>query len=237
MVEGVGPIRELAAAELPAYVPLLPDVLEICDGLIVNIEIKNLPGEPGFDPDRSSWPGRWPSWWWRPGGESSVVISSFWPDTLEAVRHAQADLATGLLLASWFDPLEGVAVATDRGCTALHPHIDLVGAALVDRAHEVGLSVATWTVNDRADLLEGGRGRRGHRHHRRRATGAGRAPRVLTAPDPSGSGPDQGPGRYGSRPGDPLGPRPAGGPGTGCPDLGSRPDWSKRSDFNNNARP
>ena len=86
------------------------------------------------------------------GRQSSVVISSFWPDTLEAVRNAQADLATGLLLSSWFDPTEGVAAATSRGCTALHPHVDLVGAALVDRAHEVGLSVATWTVNDATHL-------------------------------------------------------------------------------------
>ncbi len=151
VVEGAGAIHELTAAELPAYVPLLPDVLEICDGLMVNIEIKNLPGEQGFDPDDVT-AREVADLVVAVGRRSSVVISSFWPDSLDAVRHAQADLDTGLLIASWFDPLEGVAVATDRGCTALHPHIDVVGASLVDRAHEVGLSVATWTVNDRADF-------------------------------------------------------------------------------------
>jgi glycerophosphoryl diester phosphodiesterase len=40
------------------------------------------------------------------------------------------------------------------GCHALHPHVDLVGPGLVDDAHRAGLSVATWTVNDR-DRLEG----------------------------------------------------------------------------------
>ncbi|MGA3149901.1 MAG: glycerophosphodiester phosphodiesterase [Acidimicrobiales bacterium] len=151
VVEGVGAVCEVTAAELPSFVPLLPVVLELCDGLTVNIEIKNLPGEPGFDPaDLTA--RAVAELVVASGRQSSVVISSFWPDTLEAVRNAQADLATGLLLSSWFDPTEGVAAATSRGCTALHPHVDLVGAALVDRAHEVGLSVATWTVNDATHL-------------------------------------------------------------------------------------
>jgi glycerophosphoryl diester phosphodiesterase len=152
VVDGVGAICALAASELPADVPLLPVVLEICDGITVNIEIKNLPGEPGFDPSDVV-AREVAALVVDTGRESSVVISSFWPDTLEAVRHAHADLATGLLLASWFDPVEGMGVATSRGCTALHPHIGMVDAALVERAHGLGLAVAAWTVNGRADLL------------------------------------------------------------------------------------
>jgi glycerophosphoryl diester phosphodiesterase len=151
VVEGVGAVCEVTAAELPSFVPLLPVVLELCDGLTMNIEIKNLPGEPGFDPADVA-AREVAELVVASGRASSVVISSFWPDTLEAVRNAQSDLATGLLLSSWFDPTEGVTAATSRGCTALHPHIDLVGAALVDQAHEVGLSVATWTVNDGTNL-------------------------------------------------------------------------------------
>ncbi len=151
VVEGVGPVCEVTAAELPSFVPLLPAVLELLDGLTVNIEIKNLPGEPGFDP-ADLVAREVAELVVASGRESTVVISSFWPDSLEAVRDTQADLVTGLLWSSWADPLDGVTVATSRGCTALHPHIDLVDVAVVDRAHEVGLSVATWTVNDRTNL-------------------------------------------------------------------------------------
>jgi glycerophosphoryl diester phosphodiesterase len=46
-----------------------------------------------------------------------------------------------------------VAAALDCGCTAVHPEVTMVTAALVDEAHGAGLCVATWTVNDRARLL------------------------------------------------------------------------------------
>jgi glycerophosphoryl diester phosphodiesterase len=146
VVPGAGTVGGLRAADLPAHVPLLPDVLAACPDLIVNIEIKNLPGEPDFDPaERVA----------RDvaelvmacGRASTVVVSSFWPASLEAVRLTHADLATGLLVASWFDPALAVAAAVERGCTALHPHVDLVDAALVTQAHGAGLSVAAWTVN------------------------------------------------------------------------------------------
>ncbi len=150
-VEGVGVLRELATSELPTFVPLLPAVLEVLDGLTVNIEIKNLPNEPGFDPsDRMA--SEVADLVVAAGRESDVVVSSFWRGALEAVRDSCAELATGLLLAPWFDPYEGVAAAVGRGCTALHPYVDLVDAALVELAHEAGLSVATWTVNDRSAL-------------------------------------------------------------------------------------
>jgi glycerophosphoryl diester phosphodiesterase len=151
VVPGAGPVAELKVADLPAWVPLLPAALEACAGLSVNIEIKNLPGEPGFDPgDRVARDvvelvvvaGRVPD----------VVVSSFWPDTLGVVRSVHPDLATGLLLTSWFDPAAGLALALDQGCTALHPHVDLVDPGLVAEAHGAGLSVATWTVNDPSQL-------------------------------------------------------------------------------------
>jgi glycerophosphoryl diester phosphodiesterase len=148
VIAGIGAVSELEADQLPEFVPLLPAVLDACVGLTVNIEIKNLPGEPGFDPEEvlarevvdlvtaSGW-------------TSSVVVSSFWPDTLVAVRDAGPEIATGLLVARWFEPAEAVGAAVGRGCTALHPSVDLVSRVLVEEAHDAGLSVATWTLNDR----------------------------------------------------------------------------------------
>ncbi len=151
LIPGFGAICEMTVTELPAAVPVLSAALEVSEGLIVNIEIKNLPGEPGFDPEERL-AKRVADLVVSAGRTTSVVVSSFWPDTVAAVRHAQPEIRTALLLASWFDPSEGVGAAVSRGCAALHPYVDLVSRSLVDQAHGAGLSVAAWTVNDRNQL-------------------------------------------------------------------------------------
>src|SRR5450432_3564900 len=49
-IAGVGAIHALPARALPPWVPRLEDALGRCAGAIVNVEIKNAPVEPGFDP-------------------------------------------------------------------------------------------------------------------------------------------------------------------------------------------
>ena len=49
-IPGLGAIAELGVADLPAHVPLLADVLAVCEGMVVNVEIKNAPQDPGWDP-------------------------------------------------------------------------------------------------------------------------------------------------------------------------------------------
>lgn len=151
VISGAGPVHELNVGDLPSFVPLLSTALEVCEGIVVNIEIKNLPGEPGFDPDdRVS----------RQVAElvaaanrsSSVVVSSFWPGSLGTVHDARPEIPTGLLVASLLDPSLWVPEAIARGCTALHPYVDLITPDLVDEAHRAGLAVAAWTVNERSQL-------------------------------------------------------------------------------------
>ncbi len=152
VLTGIGPIAATVAAELPDLVPLLPAALDACSGMTVNIEIKNLPGDPGFDPGEHLA---------RQVGDlvvgcgrtSSVVVSSFWPGSLQAVHDLHPAIATGFLLAGWPDPAAGVAAAAGFGCAAVHPEAAMVTPTLVEEAHAAGLSVATWTVNDRARLL------------------------------------------------------------------------------------
>src|SRR3954451_11883396 len=46
--------RDIAATDrslLPADMPALEEVLDVCTGMIVNIEIKNYPSDPAFEPD------------------------------------------------------------------------------------------------------------------------------------------------------------------------------------------
>jgi len=148
-----GPIVELTAGQLPGSVPLLADALEVCAGLVVNIEMKDLPGEPGYDPSEPL-AASVADMVVAEGRVTSVVVSSFWPEALDAIHRACPEIATGLLVAHWFEPAECVAVALSRSCTSVHPHVSLVDEALVARAHDSGLSVAAWTVNDKLEVSE-----------------------------------------------------------------------------------
>ncbi|HET9600676.1 MAG TPA: glycerophosphodiester phosphodiesterase, partial [Acidimicrobiales bacterium] len=45
-------VASTASRELPGTVPALDEALAACEGMTVNVEIKNDPDEPGFDPGR-----------------------------------------------------------------------------------------------------------------------------------------------------------------------------------------
>jgi len=150
-IDGIGPVHGLRARDLPAGVPLLAEALEACAGMVVNIEVKNLPTEAAFDPDEHAaravvdlveFSGLAPS----------VIVSSFWSGALEAVRQRGTDVATGLLVAPGFDAGGSIADAVRLGCAAVHLPFGLVGTAAVGAAHDAGLAVAAWTVSDRAGL-------------------------------------------------------------------------------------
>jgi len=151
VIPGVGPVHELAAADLPVHVPLLAAALDACGGMVVNIEVKNLPTEPAFDPgDRCA----------RDVADlvlatdlvGSVIVSSFWGGALAAVRDTGTGVPTGLLVLSAFDPAAAVATGLELGCAAVHLPIGLVTPTVVDAAHDAGLQVAAWTVVDRSSL-------------------------------------------------------------------------------------
>jgi glycerophosphoryl diester phosphodiesterase len=150
-IDGLGPVAGLTVAELPAHVPLLVDALAVCDGLVVNVEIKNDPGEPGHDAketvaaltaeviDEAGWTDR-------------VVVSSFQISTLRAVQAADGRLALGVLWPMVTDLEAGLALAVDEGWQAVHPFVASVTPDLVDRAQGAGLGVNVWTVNNPLDL-------------------------------------------------------------------------------------
>jgi len=151
VIAGVGAICDLGTAALPTDVPLLAEALDTCAGMVVNIEIKNQPHEPGFDPtDRVS--GEVVALVESMGRSGSVVVSSFWSGALAAVRSAGSAVPTGLLVVSSFDPLASIAAAADLGCAAIHLPVGLVDRAIVATAHAAGLSVAAWTVADEGTL-------------------------------------------------------------------------------------
>jgi glycerophosphoryl diester phosphodiesterase len=150
-LDGIGAIAELRVRDLPDDVALLSDAVEVLDPLLVNVEIKNDPDEPGHDATGSL--GHDVVALLDELGElDRVVISSFDLPTLDAVRQASASVATGWLLGYAADPRAAVDVAIAHAVSALHPWVLTVDVDVVAAAHSAGLEVATWTVNARHDL-------------------------------------------------------------------------------------
>jgi glycerophosphoryl diester phosphodiesterase len=150
-IPGLGVIGALGVADLPPHVPLLADVLAVCDGMVVNVEIKNAPQDPGWDPgeavaaltaaaiEEAGWTDR-------------VIVSSFQVPTLLGVRAADPRLVLGALWGFAVDPNRALAEAVEAGFAAVHPFVSSVDAELVGRAHAAGLAINVWTVNAPEDL-------------------------------------------------------------------------------------
>lgn len=135
--------RAEVAAALPA-VPTLGEVLDVCRGTLVNVEVKD-PDLRAVDVLVHLLGAR--------GGLDEVLVSSFHLPTVDRVRQRAPELATALLCR--VDPLAALAVAVEHGHSALHPKIEGLGepARVVEPAHEHGLRVNVWVVNEPDQVL------------------------------------------------------------------------------------
>jgi glycerophosphoryl diester phosphodiesterase len=152
-IPGRGPVGSLAVADLPPHVPLLEAALDACGPLTVNIEVKNLPHEADFDPDETV-AASVAALVAELGLRAQVILSSFNLAAIDAVRRTDSELPTGWLTPSGYDQSRALATAAERGHTALHPHHDVVTPELVAAAHDLGLAINTWTVDDPDRMLE-----------------------------------------------------------------------------------
>lgn len=131
---------------------LLDEVLAAIPGIPAQLEIKNAPGEPGFEPDH------------RLALEASErarkgdVVTSFNRSTIEAVRKDFPDVPTGLAV-GFVGSIEGtVDYCAEWGHAALVPAAGLVDGWIAE-ALDAGLAVYPWTVNDSdvaGELVEAG---------------------------------------------------------------------------------
>ena len=136
-VPGVGPIPELAVAELPRYVPLLADVLAVCEGMIVNVEIKNAPHDPGWDAGEAvaalTAAAIDEAGWTRPG-HRLVVPAGHAAGGAGGRRAAGAGRAVGLR----DDPGPALGTRPPSGLRAVHPFVLSVTPELVDAGPRTG---------------------------------------------------------------------------------------------------
>ena len=141
-------IVELDRADLPPSVCDLTDALDACDGMSINIEIKNWPDDPDFDPEESV-AEQVVALVQERALQDRVLISCFHYPTIERVRALDPGIRTAFLHIvldkTWAELAAEVAAA---GHTALHPWDGIVDAELVDAAKGAGLEVNVWTVDD-----------------------------------------------------------------------------------------
>lgn len=145
------PVAVVPAADLPEWVPTLEAALEECGGLLVDVEIKNLPTEPGFDPAEAT-AAEAAALVARLGIRDRVVISSFSMASIDAARASVPTVATAWLTLASYNQLEALALAADRGHVGLQPRHEAVTPELVAAVHHQGLAIHTWTVDDPARI-------------------------------------------------------------------------------------
>jgi glycerophosphoryl diester phosphodiesterase len=139
------PITDTPFRLLPDHIPTLDRALDACDGMWVNVEIKNDEHEPDFDATdhiaeavvhalaARGEPERW-------------LISSFRFKTINRCRLVEPAIPTAWLTV---EVPSGTAERVGSfGHKALHPYWESVTEELVADCHRHGVEVNVWTCDD-----------------------------------------------------------------------------------------
>jgi len=145
-------IGESRQRDLPSYVPTLDEAMEACEGLLVNVEIKNSRGrnETTYD-DTGDFARQVVRHLQQINWADRVIVSCFDKATCVSARSFDAEIAVGWLL--WRVRLrDAMTQAHVLGFTAVHPRYRLLNADAMAMARALDLEVNTWTVNGRSAL-------------------------------------------------------------------------------------
>jgi glycerophosphoryl diester phosphodiesterase len=160
---GTGLVNEMTLAEVKALdasgeralgleVPTLEEALRELSGLIgVDVEIKNLPGEPGYDSPREAVAAECVRLIRKTAFQGEIILSSFNASAIERIREVAPDVPTGFITTALVDPWEVLAYAKSRGLAVILPQAPALyeqGRPFVEAAHEAGVRVGAWTVDD-----------------------------------------------------------------------------------------
>ena len=85
------------------------------------------------------------------GLQNTVIIVSFLEDALRKVRELDSEVDTGLIYVKHKNPIKA---ALELKATYLVSFYKFTHTANVQKAHENGLKVIVWTVNDPAEVAE-----------------------------------------------------------------------------------
>ncbi len=119
---------------------LLDEVLAIPGR--VDMEVKNLPGQPGFDPD-----GRLALLVASRARSTDIVTSFYWPD-MDLVRARKPDVATGIIIGEGGSFEDGLDHCRSRGHRGMAVQDPLLDRPRCEMAAQAGVRLMAWTVNE-----------------------------------------------------------------------------------------
>jgi len=135
-------------------VPTLHETLAMLSGrAAVDIEIKNVPGDPDFDPNDEVALGLVHRALDDVAFVGGVMVSSFNPQSIATSRERRPDVPTGLLTNTDVDAAAALQFAREQGHAWVLPFADRVadhGDGFADAVHAAGLLLGTWIVDDAA---------------------------------------------------------------------------------------
>lgn len=150
------PLVELDATALAKRgVWALDEVLaRLPPGLGVDVEVKNLPGEPDYD-DAQGIVGLLTDLLESTVGQRPLMTSSFNPLTVQALAASLVGVPTGLLHGPGIRVDAASQLALQLGAGVLCSHLDTqhLDAETVSAVRDAGLAVMVWVVDDPAHAL------------------------------------------------------------------------------------
>jgi glycerophosphoryl diester phosphodiesterase len=138
-------------------IPTLREALQLLSGKAgINVEIKNLPGEPSFDSPREALAEELVRLLNEVRFEGPLLASSFNWLSIERIQELDPDIPTGFLSTAGIDPWAALVYVRSKGHDYVLPQapaVILAGGEFVQEAHREGVLVGTWTV-DEPDQVE-----------------------------------------------------------------------------------
>ena len=161
--DGSGLVRDLHLIEIKRLriatadggeteVPTLDEALSCLTGrAAVDVEIKNIPGEPDFDGSKELAVEATIRAMDTIGFTGLALLSSFNPLSIARSRELSPDIQTGLLTTEDVEARVALGFANGQGHEWVLPFTGAVlaaGPALAGEAHELGMRLGTWITDD-----------------------------------------------------------------------------------------
>lgn len=151
--DGSGLVSRMRLEEIRKLgVPTVEEALRCLSGrAAADIEIKNLPGEPGFTPDREAAVEATLEALDVVGFSGQVIVSSFNPASIAHSRSLRPDVPSGLLTEYEVAAEEALARATSHGHLWVLPFVSRVldaGQGFADQVHDGDALLGVWIADD-----------------------------------------------------------------------------------------